>query len=639
MQHLKTIQYRNYSLLLFVLLYVTAHADTSNDETMEPDLDTKIVCTLESIWNDKGSGADLDGFFYLPSVDAPYYIIGGYGTQAKKLASTDCVLTVKESEKLVAPVDWELIWKDKGSGARKDGSMWRAIPPSDEYICVGTVPQNGYEKPSISNYRCVHSNFTEKIETDQLIWNDTGSGAKKKVSMLGLPNSGSFVAFGERLDQVETHDLKVDTSILSDYKTDNSVAEEEIEESNTLGVFGEILVGVASELTGIPIDQVNTGETNKNLSDRAPTEYLENVIPHVDAHDVCQTVKSLPNLNKLAKKYDQLRKMGHQTWTGPGLARLYGTSANKKIIYDRRDIFSDWIKNNSDDYKLEYCLVWGQDRRRADAMGCEKYGLSEHKIKLKPFGYPEHKRNIANIFSPQIFDTVKLCYMQFLIEDSPLVYMFADNDRSLERDRRNCLTPHTKEVERLDEQGNLVKETQTINIPCDGHTKIKIAYGYGSSMDYYNPNNIKALIYALRTENGANVVESYAEKQLVLLEEEILDMEEEIELQAQEEANEEANRKAIAKQLKLEIEKFNETRKGKSFLKTCLPSYGVYSATPELECGCIGYVVSNNMSPRSFSQFQSYIEHGLEQAISYMNNTDQLGVVKAVSICGQALVE
>jgi len=40
-------------------------------------LDTKLSCRQKLIWSDKGSGADLDGFFFAPSAESSYFIIGG----------------------------------------------------------------------------------------------------------------------------------------------------------------------------------------------------------------------------------------------------------------------------------------------------------------------------------------------------------------------------------------------------------------------------------------------------------------------------------------------------------------------------------------------------------------------------------
>ena len=154
-------------VLIFIfsvfLVNLQSYAEPENSVEAEPGIGTNLTCSLVAAWNDKGSGAGLDGFFYLPYVQGAEFIIGGYGTRDRKLSSTDCVVTTQGSENLASPIGWELIWKDKGSGARLDGSMWRAIPPGDDYRCVGHVPQEGYDEPDIPNYRCVHTSLTEKV--------------------------------------------------------------------------------------------------------------------------------------------------------------------------------------------------------------------------------------------------------------------------------------------------------------------------------------------------------------------------------------------------------------------------------------------------------------------------------------------
>jgi len=187
-------------------------------------LDTKKNCNQIQKWTDKDSGADLDGYFFIPSVNDKFFLIGGYGTQSRK--TSNCVLTVSEPQNnpeniptlLVAPIDWKLIWKDKGSGARKDGSMWEAIPPDSNYKCLGSIPQNGYEKPVLSNYRCVHVSLTEKIVSNSVIWSDKGSGADKEVTIFRLPNTNSFVAVKGRIEQIETYDLKANAAGTPDPK-------------------------------------------------------------------------------------------------------------------------------------------------------------------------------------------------------------------------------------------------------------------------------------------------------------------------------------------------------------------------------------------------------------------------------------
>jgi hypothetical protein len=187
-------------------------------------LETKLTCKQKLIWSDKGSGADLDGFFFAPSAESSYYIIGGYASRKSDPNSKKCVISVRQSknypegtpELLVSPSDWSLIWTDKGSGANKDGSMWNAVPPSKEYRCLGSVMQKGYKKPVLSNYRCVHSGLTKKIQNKSIVWSDKGSGADKDVTVFNLHNSKSFFAVGRKINKVNTYDLNDTASIEPD---------------------------------------------------------------------------------------------------------------------------------------------------------------------------------------------------------------------------------------------------------------------------------------------------------------------------------------------------------------------------------------------------------------------------------------
>ena len=198
-----------HTCLLFLAWFIATGVpaqDTAPAAT-SPRLETTPACAMEKIWDDKGSGADLDGYFYLPVAEQTYFIIGGYGTRMKDLTGADCVLTVKDSALLTPPADWELIWEDKGSGARQDGSIWRAVSPGDGYRCLGSVPQAGYDKPSLPNYRCVSAGLTEKVVTGTLLWTDKGSGAKQPVTVFKLPHTGAFVAVRGRLGFMEAYDL------------------------------------------------------------------------------------------------------------------------------------------------------------------------------------------------------------------------------------------------------------------------------------------------------------------------------------------------------------------------------------------------------------------------------------------------
>ncbi len=236
------IRSRLFIPLLLCLISTVAFADPQQDPANEAGksveeterqkiivelsyrLETKLTCKQKLIWTDKGSGADLDGFFFTPSAESSYYIIGGYARRKGDSKSKNCVISVRQSknnpeetpELLVPPSDWSLVWTDKGSGANKDGSMWNGVPPSKYYKCLGSVMQKGYKKPVLPNYRCVHSGLTKKIQNNSIIWTDKGSGADKDVTVFKLPNSKTFFAVGRKINKVNTYDLNDTASIEPD---------------------------------------------------------------------------------------------------------------------------------------------------------------------------------------------------------------------------------------------------------------------------------------------------------------------------------------------------------------------------------------------------------------------------------------
>ncbi|MBV4460809.1 Vps62-related protein [Pseudomonas sp. COR58] len=86
-----------------------------------------------------------------------------------------------QGKALSQPVDYELIWSDSGTKSKKDGSLWRPVPPQG-YVALGSVCSNDHEKPSLNAIRCVRTDLVVVSSADELIWNDKGSGAKLSFS-------------------------------------------------------------------------------------------------------------------------------------------------------------------------------------------------------------------------------------------------------------------------------------------------------------------------------------------------------------------------------------------------------------------------------------------------------------------------
>ena len=204
----------------------------SGHKTTDATLDRQIlirrleitnVCQHQPSYRDKGSGADSDLATYLPEPESGYYFLGAYAQQNYQ-DPTGCVIGARLGKKnrksakplLVPPVDWRMIWTDEGSNADEGGSFWAAVPPSKDYVCLGSIPQIGYQKPSVPRYACVHTCLVRKVSRLNLLWSDQGSGAKRKVGVFLLPHANALLAAPRRDPPNSAFDLSADLECVSD---------------------------------------------------------------------------------------------------------------------------------------------------------------------------------------------------------------------------------------------------------------------------------------------------------------------------------------------------------------------------------------------------------------------------------------
>ncbi|WP_456022786.1 Vps62-related protein [Pseudomonas protegens] len=125
----------------------------------------------------------LPGYFPLGDLAAP-----GLGDiNGKKVVTVVCESATPsvdptKGKALRRPDDFELIWRDSGSGSKKDGAIWRPIPP-EGYVALGSVCSNGHDKPSLNSIRCVRADLLIASGTSDPLWNDKGSGARQSISV------------------------------------------------------------------------------------------------------------------------------------------------------------------------------------------------------------------------------------------------------------------------------------------------------------------------------------------------------------------------------------------------------------------------------------------------------------------------
>jgi len=174
------------------------------------------VCNFQTAYTDKGSGGRLDVSFFDPLVPPGYLIIGGYA-QGNHHQPSDCIKAIKPvdsaSRALVqAPQDWQLIWTDKNSGAYMDGSIWHPVSADNNYICLGSIAREGYNRPVVSNYGCLHQCLLQSVPVTNFIWSDKGTGANTDVSIYRLHNSNGYRAIPSHQPPASLVDIKTNAS-------------------------------------------------------------------------------------------------------------------------------------------------------------------------------------------------------------------------------------------------------------------------------------------------------------------------------------------------------------------------------------------------------------------------------------------
>jgi len=142
----------------------------------DPALELAYVDQCRLRWWDKGSGADFDGAFYRPVVPPGFHALAHYGQGdfGTPRGFTFAAHELKPGA-LAAPSGYQQIWNDRGSGADLDGSMWQPVCPAG-YASLGVVAQAGYDTPALDDISCVREDLLLPGKVGNQIYNDRHSG-------------------------------------------------------------------------------------------------------------------------------------------------------------------------------------------------------------------------------------------------------------------------------------------------------------------------------------------------------------------------------------------------------------------------------------------------------------------------------
>lgn len=124
-----------------------------------------------------------------------YYPLGDIVVASHSKPKIGFLLRVTEAndDSVQSPVSYSKIWNDRGSGADRDVQLWEVHCPGG-YVALGNVATSG-SYPKLGDVYCVKSSYTSYGSSNnwKYVWRDYGSGARSDVSIFeGVENSSNL---------------------------------------------------------------------------------------------------------------------------------------------------------------------------------------------------------------------------------------------------------------------------------------------------------------------------------------------------------------------------------------------------------------------------------------------------------------
>ncbi|KAI7741484.1 hypothetical protein M8C21_000180 [Ambrosia artemisiifolia] len=141
------------------------------------------VTTFNKIWsaNEGGPGNAGATFYDVVSIPEGFSVLGCY-SQPNNVPLFGHIIVGKDvtnnplNPTLKSPIDYTLVWSSVSLNIKKDGDgyIWYPDPP-DGYKAVGYVVTSSSEKPALNRVRCVRSDLTDPMESDEWVWGPSKS--------------------------------------------------------------------------------------------------------------------------------------------------------------------------------------------------------------------------------------------------------------------------------------------------------------------------------------------------------------------------------------------------------------------------------------------------------------------------------
>jgi len=148
-------------------------------------LNLNEIGELKFIWNDAGSGANADVSIWRAEARNGYYPVGDIvvATHSKPKIGFLLRPSNPDGDAVAAPVSYSRIWNDAGSGANRDVQLWKVNCPGG-YVSLGGVATDG-SYPKLGDVYCVKHSYTTYGSSNNwgYTWKDSGSGANRDVTI------------------------------------------------------------------------------------------------------------------------------------------------------------------------------------------------------------------------------------------------------------------------------------------------------------------------------------------------------------------------------------------------------------------------------------------------------------------------
>ena len=90
------------------------------------------------------------------------------------------------------PIDYDLVWSNKGLNVRNKVSIWKPIAPNG-FVGLGYVFSNSLDKPENDAVGCVASEYINQVNLGSMFWGDLERLVGDAVTFWSVPGSDYIV--------------------------------------------------------------------------------------------------------------------------------------------------------------------------------------------------------------------------------------------------------------------------------------------------------------------------------------------------------------------------------------------------------------------------------------------------------------